>query len=87
MMTQELVYNAESKERLDKYLTAELHDCSRTQIQKLIKGGKILVNGSAPTPHHFLKKGDRIVIEQNGPAGPAAASAGDYRTNRRLSGD
>ena len=68
MMTQELVYNAESKERLDKYLTAELHDCSRTQIQKLIKGGKILVNGSVPAPHHFLKKGDRIVIEQNGPA-------------------
>ena len=43
-----------TKERLDKFLTTEL-DISRSQIQKMIKAGLVLVNDKEPTKHHFIK--------------------------------
>lgn len=48
--------------RLDKFLTKQLADLSRSQIQKMIKNGLVLVNEKKVTPHHFLKNGDAVAI-------------------------
>jgi len=53
----------ETKLRLDKFLVKEL-PITRSQIQKLIKGGNILVNNEQSTVHRFLKLGDVIKIPQ-----------------------
>jgi 23S rRNA pseudouridine1911/1915/1917 synthase len=46
--------------RLDKFLTANLPQFSRSQIQKMVKNGEILVNGKVVAPHYFLKIDDEI---------------------------
>ena len=51
-------------QRLDKFLTEKLSNLSRSQIQKTIKSGQVLVNDQKPSPHHFLKTGDIIIINQ-----------------------
>ncbi|MDD5341665.1 MAG: RluA family pseudouridine synthase [Patescibacteria group bacterium] len=48
-------------ERLDKFLVAELK-ISRSKIQKLIKDGKITLNGGKVTPHFFLRANDKVQI-------------------------
>jgi 23S rRNA pseudouridine1911/1915/1917 synthase len=48
-------------ERLDKFLTAQIK-ISRSKIQKLIKDGKITLNGEKVTPHFFLRSDDKINI-------------------------
>ncbi|MCX6785696.1 MAG: RluA family pseudouridine synthase [Candidatus Komeilibacteria bacterium] len=58
-----LVYNQEAKERLDKFLTAQLPELSRAKIQKLIKIGEIEVNGKKAIPHQPLKTGDVIALK------------------------
>lgn len=50
-----------TKNRLDKFLTKEL-PISRSQIQKLIKNQKILVNNQPASVHQFLKLNDKIKI-------------------------
>lgn len=47
--------------RLDIFLVGELGK-TRSQIQKLIKSGAVLVNGEKPTVHRFLKENDAIEI-------------------------
>lgn len=49
-------------QRLDKFLTKKL-PISRSQIKKLIKNEKILVNDKKATVHYFLKAKDVIKIE------------------------
>ncbi len=55
-------------QRLDKLLTQIQtkeqggQALSRSQIQKKIKTGDVLVNGRMVTPHYFLKKNDEIII-------------------------
>ncbi|MCR4408151.1 MAG: RluA family pseudouridine synthase [Anaerolineae bacterium] len=51
-----------SGERLDKYLTQELSDLSRVQVQRLIAAGKVSVNGAAARSSFHLKAGDQIVV-------------------------
>jgi len=51
----------ESNQRLDKFLTTKL-PISRSQIQKLIKAGQILVNGKKSNVHNFLNTGDVIKV-------------------------
>ena len=48
-------------QRLDKFLVTKL-PISRSQIQKLIKAGDILVNGQKTSVHNFLQPGDQIKI-------------------------
>ncbi|MBU1164239.1 RluA family pseudouridine synthase [Patescibacteria group bacterium] len=48
--------------RLDKYLNKVLKDKSRSQIQKMIKAGAVLVNQKQVLPHHFIKTNDEIVF-------------------------
>jgi len=49
--------------RLDKYLNKILKDKSRSQIQKMIKAGAVLVNQKQVLPHHFIKTNDEIVLQ------------------------
>ncbi|MFC2145509.1 RluA family pseudouridine synthase [Actinomycetota bacterium] len=54
---------AVSGERIDKFLSKNLKDVSRSRIQKLITEGKVLVNGAQVTKHHKLLNGEEIKIE------------------------
>jgi 23S rRNA pseudouridine1911/1915/1917 synthase len=53
-----------TNKRLDKFLTENLSDFSRSQVQKNIKDGFITVNGKEIAPHYFLKEGDEIFVTQ-----------------------
>lgn len=52
-----------SGERIDKFLSRNLTDVSRSRIQKLITEGKVLVNGARVSKHHKLACGQEISIE------------------------
>ncbi|MFH1564352.1 MAG: RluA family pseudouridine synthase [bacterium] len=60
-----ITYESEEKTRLDKYLTEQYPNTSRSQIQKTIKNGGVLINGKKTTVHHFLKCGDEIEMKVN----------------------
>lgn len=49
-------------QRLDVYLTSRLKNLSRSKIQKLIKGGEILLDGRHATPHEAVAAGQKITI-------------------------
>ncbi|MDR1333763.1 MAG: RluA family pseudouridine synthase [Holosporaceae bacterium] len=52
-----------SKNRLDKFLAAEVLELSRSKVQSLIINGCVRVNSLIITdPNHYLKLGDRIRI-------------------------
>lgn len=59
----EFIFEGE-KQRLDKFLVKKLLEKSRSQIQKMIKEGLVLVNNKKPTPHHFLKVNDTVEIPE-----------------------
>lgn len=52
----------EHNSRLDKFLVEQLPNLSRSQIQKIIKSGQILVNNKKTSVHHFLKEYDNVEI-------------------------
>ena len=52
-----------SGERIDKFLSKNLEDVSRSRIQKLITEGKVLVNGDRVSKNHRLVCGQEISIE------------------------
>jgi ribosomal 50S subunit-recycling heat shock protein len=52
----------DQKIRLDKFLVSELDDYTRTQIQDLISGNNVLVNGLAVKPSCILKPSDVIEV-------------------------
>ncbi|MCX6778954.1 MAG: RluA family pseudouridine synthase [Candidatus Magasanikbacteria bacterium] len=54
----------EKGQRLDKFLVEKLKPIARSQIQKMVKEGLVLVNDKIPTPHHFLKENDVIIVEE-----------------------
>lgn len=54
----------QTDQRLDKFLTEKL-PITRSQIQKLIKASKILLNGELTSVHHFLKAGDEVKVIDN----------------------
>ncbi|NMB48076.1 RluA family pseudouridine synthase [Candidatus Kuenenbacteria bacterium] len=55
-----IVEAGDKGKRLDKFLQEKLDDLSRSQIQKMIKAGEILVNGKEVAAHYFLKAGERV---------------------------
>lgn len=57
----------QSKERLDAYLTSHL-TASRSQIQKMIKEGQVLVNGVAVKSNHTVQPFEIITVERLKPA-------------------
>lgn len=48
--------------RLDKFLTAQMPELSRSQIQKMIKHGAVTVSGKKISVHRFLKNGDIVTV-------------------------
>lgn len=50
------------KKRLDKYLTDRITFMSRNQLQRLIEGGGVLVNGRPPKPSTTLRRGDVVEV-------------------------
>src|SRR6185312_10289579 len=50
-------------QRLDRYLVTELADMSRSQLQTLIAGGAIQVNGRLSKPGYALRAGDEIQVD------------------------
>jgi len=52
-----------SGERLDKVLTKVIKGKSRTELQKMVKDGQILVENIKVAPHYFLKEGQIITSE------------------------
>lgn len=59
----EINIEKETLERLDYYLSKILNDMSRTEIQRLIKEGNVLVNGNIKKAKYLLKVGDNIIID------------------------
>jgi len=50
------------KERIDTFLTREISQVSRSQIQKLIKEGFVTVNGKKIKANHLLQSAERIRV-------------------------
>lgn len=50
--------------RLDKFLVEIIKDKTRSEIQKLIESGEILVGGKARSNHYFLKAGEKVEIKK-----------------------
>lgn len=58
-----LKYSSQSPERVDKFLAAQFPAYSRSQIQRLINEGFVLVNGVKPRKSgHQLETGDQVEI-------------------------
>lgn len=57
--------------RLDRYLVASGLGISRSQIQKLIEDGAVLVNGRKVKPHHRVSRGEEIVCIYEKPERPS----------------
>ena len=54
-------------ERMDVFLTRELPQSSRSQIQKWIKDGLVRINGRPIKSHHLVQPHETIVIDIPGP--------------------
>jgi len=64
-LMKKLIYQKETKERLDKFLASEFTDWSRSKLQRLIHEGQITVNGQIVVKHYQLKMNDKIVLNES----------------------
>lgn len=62
MRKEYFIIELESGERIDKYLSQELPELSRSYIQKLIKGNQVFVNQSAVKANYRLEEEDEILV-------------------------
>jgi 23S rRNA pseudouridine1911/1915/1917 synthase len=58
----ELVVEAQARARVDRYLSDTRHIATRAQIQRLLKNGFILIDGSQVKPSHRLRGGEHISV-------------------------
>ncbi len=64
MPTETVTVEADAEEtRLDRFLTTALGTISRSQIQRLIKEGQVLVDGRPGRPNLVLKAGQTITVD------------------------
>jgi len=68
------IKSEQAGQRLDKFLVENLSDFSRSQIQKLIKQGNVVVNEGKISSHYKLKEGDRVKIIETGFAAAIGSS-------------
>ncbi len=61
----QITFTQTNKQRLDKFLSTEYPELSRSYWQKQIKQNSVLINNQPVSPHHFLKTGDLISIEKS----------------------
>jgi 23S rRNA pseudouridine1911/1915/1917 synthase len=57
-----IVPHDQRKVRLDQFLTRRIERISRSQLQKLIKDGNILVNNNAVKPSHIVMPDEQILV-------------------------
>jgi 23S rRNA pseudouridine1911/1915/1917 synthase len=57
------VAESDAGKRLDRYLTAQLPELSRTRIQELIEVELVLVDGKPSKGAHRLRAGEKIVVD------------------------
>ncbi len=69
--------------RLDKFLVGKLSTQTRSQIQKMVKEGGVLVNLKKPTPHHFLKENDVVELSENLSSGSKKVSATTVKKTKK----
>lgn len=62
-----VVNENEAGMRLDKLILSLMPEYSRSQIQKMISNGKVVVDSKKVKPHHFLKKGVVILVTKDVP--------------------
>ncbi|MGN0677032.1 MAG: RluA family pseudouridine synthase [Ruminococcus sp.] len=65
-MSENIILNAEKSgtgQRIDKYISGNTENLTRSAIQNLIEKGKITVNGKAVSKNYKLRDGDNIEIE------------------------
>ena len=62
-MTEYPVPATQAGERLDRFLAGVQPDLSRTQIQGLIRDGRVRVNDALPRPSQRLREGDRVELD------------------------
>lgn len=58
-----LVADADSGQRLDRYLASQLPELSRTRIQELIEEGLVAVDGKPKKGSHKLRAAEKITID------------------------
>jgi len=56
------ISDGKKKERLDTYLTNSVENTSRSRIQKLIKAGRVTVNGNKEKANYQISPGDDIFL-------------------------
>ena len=63
MAIEEIVTSPESaRQRVDKFISEQLPDLSRTYIQDLLKSGDITINDKIVKPNYKLSDGDKITV-------------------------
>ncbi len=68
MTTERFTVTAEyASERIDRFLSSMLPDCSRSQLQKLLDDGKVLRNGAKAAKSDKVRPGDRVEAEISDP--------------------
>ena len=60
--TVKIIDETDAGTRIDRYLTGQLEDISRSHIQKLLERGEIRVNNQQIKPNYKLKAGDEVII-------------------------
>lgn len=60
----EIVFKKAEKERLDVFLSEELDDVSRSQVQKMIKYKEVLVNDEVKKANYRLNENDIILYKE-----------------------
>jgi 23S rRNA pseudouridine1911/1915/1917 synthase len=66
-----IICNSHSHQRLDKYLSVQLHDISRSRIQNWLAEGHVWVNDAVVfSPNYKIKTGDCITISPPAPSDP-----------------
>lgn len=62
-----ITYKQDTKERLDKFLSLELPQLTRSQLKKMILSELVLVNDEIATVHRWLKNKDKITLLKTAP--------------------